>query len=55
MNYVRQEPFYVDRQQVAIVSGLGNDYQKLVEVSYHISRFVHFYNKNSSTAKHCLL
>jgi len=55
MNYVTQEPFYVERQPVAIVSGLGNAYQKLVEVSYHLSRFVQFYNKNISTAKHCLL
>ena len=48
-----QEPFCVDRQPVAIVSGLGNACHKLV-VSYHISRFVQFYNKNISTAKHCL-
>jgi len=33
MNYVTQEPFCVDRQPVAIVSGLGNAYHKSLTTS----------------------
>ena len=54
MNYVIQEPFYVEKQPVAIVSGVGNACHKSVEVFYHISRFAQYYNRNFSTAKHCL-